>query len=171
MLIAADTNQRPPSTLASIVQASPAEGACTDESGDPRNTGPNRPTSPVRSAHIARPTETDDEGCTLVAGRTFPNRDTKIKSKIGTIGTRINGQPLMVTHGRFVSVFISRFDPSVVYNDLIALVKDVHELDAKCDRLETRHDSYKLDVKCSDVSSFYNSDNWTQGAYVRRCLT
>ena len=59
-------------------------------------------------------------------------------------------------------VFISRLDPSVSCDDFIALVKDVHKLDAKCDRLETRHDSYasfKLNVTCSDVSAFYNSDN------------
>ena len=41
VLIAADTNQRPPATLASIVQASPAEGASIEGGGDPRNTGSN----------------------------------------------------------------------------------------------------------------------------------
>ena len=62
----------------------------------------------------------------------------KRQSKSGTIGTRTNGPPM---DGLFLSVFVSRLDPSVSCDDLIAFVKDVHKVDVNCDRLETRYDS------------------------------
>ena len=51
--------------------------------------------------------------------------------------------------GRSLSVFISRLDPTVSIDELSLYIKSEHSLDAKCEKLKTKHDSYasfKIDV-------------------------
>ena len=62
-----------------------------------------------------------------------------------------------------MSVFISGLDPTVSIDELSLYIKSVHNLDTKCEKLKTKHDSYasfKIDVVCNDASKFFNPENW-----------
>lgn len=50
-------------------------------------------------------------------------------------------------------------------------LKESLNLNAKCEKLKTKFDSYasfKIDVMCNDVNAFYNAENWPEGTFVRR---
>ena len=73
--------------------------------------------------------------------------------------------------GRFLSVKMSRLDPTVSIDELSIYVKSVHNLDAKFAKLKTIHDSYasfKTDVVCNNASKFFNPENWPSGVYLRK---
>ena len=87
------------------------------------------------------------------------------------IGTRSHGNTLKVSCGRFVSVFVSRLDPSVSCDTLSDYIYDVHSINAKCEQLVTKYNTYasfKVDVTCNDISTFLDADKWPQGVYLRK---
>ena len=87
------------------------------------------------------------------------------------IGTRTHGNTLKVSCGRFVSVFVSRLDPSVSCDTLSDYIYDVHSINAKCEQLVTKYNTYasfKVDVTCNDISTFLDADKWPQGVYLRK---
>ena len=82
------------------------------------------------------------------------------------IGTRSHGNIIKVSSGRFISIFVSRLDPSVSCDALSACINDVHSINAKCEKLITKYNTYasfKVDVTCNDTSTFLGPDEWPQG--------
>ena len=80
---------------------------------------------------------------------------------------------LKVYGGRSLSVFISRLDPTVSIDELSLYIKSVHNLDANCEKLKTKYDSYasfKIEVVCNNASKFFNPENWLAGVYLRKFL-
>ena len=87
------------------------------------------------------------------------------------IGTRSHGNTLKVSSGRFISIFVSRLDPSVSCDALSAYINDVHSINANCEQLITKYNTYasfKVDVTFNDMSTFLHPDKWPQGVYLRK---
>ena len=121
--------------------------------------GDTRPT--IRSARA------DDDGYIRVARKKSLN----VNTKRPVIGTRLHGNTLKVSSGRFISIFVSRLDPSVSCDALSAYIHDVHSIDANCEKLITKYNTYasfKVNVTCNDMSTFLDPDKWPQGVYLRK---
>ena len=98
-----------------------------------------------------------------------------VQSVIGTRKGSHGNNELKVYGGRFLSVFISRLDPTESIDELslyiYIYIKSVHSVDAKCKKLKTKHDNYasfKIDVVCNNASKFFNPENWPAGVYLRK---
>ena len=129
-----------------------------------RNRSPDRP----KTQRHARREDTDD-GFTLVEAKN--NKKKKSKKTNAVIGTRDGPNELKTVDGRFVCVFVSRLSPSVTEEEVIRYVKSVHNLTAKCVKLNTRYDNYtsfKVEANCKSVDEFYAPENWPAGVYVRK---
>ena len=112
----------------------------------------------------------DGDGYITVARKRASNVDNR-QMKRPVIGTRSDGNTLKVSSGRFISIFVSRLDPSVSCDALSAYINDVHSINAKCEQLITKYNSYasfKVDVTCNDMSTFLSPDKWPQGVYLRK---
>ena len=113
----------------------------------------------------------DDDGYVTVTRRKSSKVGFNNQMKRPVIGTRSHGNTLKVSCGRFVSVFVSRLDPSVSCDTLSDYIYDVHSINAKCEQLVTKYNTYasfKVDVTCNDISTFLDADNWPQGVYLRK---
>ena len=113
----------------------------------------------------------DDDGYVTVTRRKSSKVGFNNQMKRPVIGTRTHGNTLKVSCGRFVSVFVSRLDPSVSCDTLSDYIYDVHSINAKCEQLVTKYNTYasfKVDVTCNDISTFLDADKWPQGVYLRK---
>ena len=113
----------------------------------------------------------DDDGYVTVTRRKSSKIGFNNQMKRPVIGTRSHGNTLKVSCGRFVSVFVSRLDPSVSCDTLSDYIYDVHSINAKCEQLVTKYNTYasfKVDVTCNDISTFLDADKWPQGVYLRK---
>ena len=113
----------------------------------------------------------DDDGYVTVTRRKSSKVGFNNQMKGPVIGTRLHGNTLKVSCGRFVSVFVSRLDPSVSCDTLSDYIYDVHSINAKCEQLVTKYNTYasfKVDVACNDISTFLDADKWPQGVYLRK---
>ena len=113
----------------------------------------------------------DDDGYVTVTRRKSSKVGFNNQMKRPVIGTRSHGNTLKVSCGRFVSVFVSRLDPSVSCDTLSDYIYDVHSINAKCEQLVTKYNTYasfKVDVTCNDISTFLDADKWPQGVYLRK---
>ena len=111
----------------------------------------------------------DDEGYVTVTRRKSSKVGFNNQMKRPVIGTRSHGNTLKVSCGRFV--FVSRLDPSVSCDTLSDYIYDVHNINAKCEQLVTKYNTYasfKVDVTCNDISTFLDADKWPQGVYLRK---
>ena len=80
-----------------------------------------------------------------------------LKSLIGTRKSSSGNHELKVNGERFVSVLMSRLDTNVSIDEMSVYVKSVYNLDAKCVKLKTKHDSYtsfKIGILCNNASMF-----------------
>ena len=136
-----------------------ARSGATNGSTSGATRGDTRPTQ--RSARA------DDDGYIRVARKKSLN----VNTKRPVIGTRLHGNTLKVSSGRFISIFVSRLDPSVSCDALSAYIHDVHSIDANCEKLITKYNTYasfKVNVTCNDMSTFLDPDKWPQGVYLRK---
>ena len=118
-----------------------------------------------------RTPQADDDGYVTVTRRKSSKVGFNNQMKRPVIGTRSHGTTLKVSCGRFVSVFVSRLDPSVSCNTLSDYIYDVHSINAKCEQLATKYNTYasfKVDVTCNDISTCLDADKWPQGVYLRK---
>ena len=114
-----------------------------------------------------RSVRADDDGYIRVARKKSLN----VNTKRPVIGTRLHGNTLKVSSGRFISIFVSRLDPSVSCDALSAYIHDVHSIDANCEKFITKYNTYasfKVNVTCNDMSTFLDPDKWPQGVYLRK---
>ena len=136
-----------------------ARSGATNGSTSGATRGDTRPTP--RSARA------DDDGYIRVARKKSLN----VNTKRPVIGTRLHGNTLKVSSGRFISIFVSRLDPSVSCDALSAYIHHVHSIDANCEKLITKYNTYasfKVNVTCNDMSTFLDPDKWPQGVYLRK---
>ena len=111
----------------------------------------------------------NDDGFTTVTRR----KSSFVNMKKPVIGTRSHGNTLKVSSGRFISIFASRLDPSVSCDALSAYINDVHSINANCEQLITKYNTYasfKVDVTCNDMSTFLHPDKWPQGGLPEKVL-
>ena len=74
------------------------------------------------------------------------------------IGTWKGKHELKVNKGRYLLAFILRLETTVTAEELSIYVKSVHNLDAKCIKRKTKHESYasfKIKVICNNASRFF----------------
>ena len=76
---------------------------------------------------------TDDDGLKLVSGKKVRKNGTH-----AVIGMRKGKHELKAKRGRYLSVFISRLDPTVTADELSVYIKSEHNLDAKCVKLKNK---------------------------------
>ena len=127
----------------------------------------NGPTSGATRGDTRRSARANDDGFTTVTRR----KSSFVNMKKPVIGTRSHGNTLKVSSGRFISIFASRLDPSVSCDALSAYINDVHSINANCEQLITKYNTYasfKVDVTCNDMSTFLHPDKWPQGVYLRK---
>ena len=73
--------------------------------------------------------------------------------------------------GRFVSLFVSRFEPDVETEKVKQYVNGTFDVSFECEKLKTRYNSYasfNIYGYCSDTSKFYSAENWPENILVRR---
>ena len=86
---------------------------------------------------------------------------------IGTSSSTALGQ----TSRKRISLFVTRLKPETTPTDIQNYVKEQFNVDASCEKLETKFDSYssfKISCVCDSIDKFYDSENWPQNILVRR---
>ena len=69
-----------------------------------------------------------------------------------------------------MSVFASKFDPSLTAEQLKAYLTSKLNIEVICDKLDTvrkRFSSFKITAECEDPVILLNAELWPEGAYVR----
>ena len=72
--------------------------------------------------------------------------------------------------GRFVSLFVSRFEPDVETEKVKQYVNSTFDVNFECEKHNTRYNSYasfNIYKYCSDTSKFYSAENWPENILVR----
>ena len=121
----------------------------------------------VQSEELSSGSKDEDDQMTFktVSYKKQRRRDKAVLGKAKTTQAGLGGR------GRFVSLFISRFDPVVDQEKVKSYVNETFSVNFKCDSLKTRYDSYssfKVEGFCKDPAVFYEPENWPENVLVRR---
>ena len=78
---------------------------------------------------------------------------------------------IIVNSSQNVTTLHKYYIQSVSCDALSAYINDVHSINANCEKLITKYNTYasfKVDVTCNDMSTFLHPDKWPQGVYLRK---
>lgn len=70
-----------------------------------------------------------------------------------------------------MSVFATKFDPSLEANVLSAYLREKLGRDVKCHKIENAHgrfSSFHISAECNEVAEMYAPELWPAGVFVRR---
>ncbi len=88
----------------------------------------------------------------------------------GITGTSMDSN-IRAVKTKLVSVFATRFDPSLDADTLGAYLKDRLGREVKCRKIETaysRFSSFHVSAECGEVAELYDPQLWPDGCFVRR---
>ena len=88
----------------------------------------------------------------------------------GIVGTSAGGN-IRVIKTRLVSVFATKFSPTLDPETLVSYMKDKLGREVTCQKLDTvqtRFSSFKVTAECTEVAEMYDPNIWPEGVFVRR---
>ena len=109
-------------------------------------------------------TRMNEDGFTLVG-----KKKKKTLNKKAIIGT--GNVSVKAIAGRYLAMFVSRLCPDTSEDDMDQYIREVHGISSTCTKLKTKHTSYasfKIEVRCDNVTEFCSPEKWPACAYVRR---
>jgi uncharacterized coiled-coil protein SlyX len=101
-------------------------------------------------------------------GSAAPQRRPRQNCVVGKGQARATG---LNGRGRFVSLFLSRFEPDVESNTVKKYVDEKFKVSFTCEKMKTRYDSYssfKVEGYCKSTDAFFDAENWPEDILVRR---